>query len=160
PFFLVTTGYFLARRGWRGLRGFWGRTLGVYLAAAVLYLPLNFYAGFSPAAWLRGFVWEGTFYHLWYFPTLLWGVLLACWLAKLGPRPGSVVAAVSYLIGFGCDSYFGLADPIAALHNIYTTTFSLTEYTRNGLIYAPLFLLIGAALAVSKSLPRQRPAMF
>src|SRR5699024_12397394 len=59
PFFLVTTGYFLARRGWRGLRGFWLRTLGVYLAAAVLYLPLNFYAGFSPAAWLRGFVWEG-----------------------------------------------------------------------------------------------------
>ena len=50
PFFLVTTGYFLARRGWRGLRGFWLRTLGVYLAAAVLYLPLNFYAGFSPAA--------------------------------------------------------------------------------------------------------------
>ena len=158
PFFLVTTGYFLARRGWRGLRGFWLRTLGVYLAAAALYLPLNFYAGFSPAAWLRGFVWEGTFYHLWYFPALLWGVLLARGLAKLGTRPGLAVAAALYLIGLGGDSYFGLADRIPALHNFYTAAFSLTEYTRNGLFYAPVFLLLGAALAESPKTPRLRPA--
>ena len=158
PFFLVTTGYFLARRGWCGLRGFWLRTLGVYLAAAVLYLPLNFYAGLSPAAWLRGFVWEGTFYHLWYFPALLWGVLLARGLAKLGTRPGLAVAAVLYLIGLGGDSYFGLADRIPALHNFYTAVFSLTEYTRNGLFYAPVFLLLGAALAESPKTPRLRPS--
>ncbi len=158
PFFLVTTGYFLARRGWRGLRGFWLRTLGVYLAAAVLYLPLNFYAGLSPAAWLRGFVWEGTFYHLWYFPALLWGVLLARGLAKLGTRPGLAVAAVLYLVGLGGDSYFGLADRIPALHVFYAAVFSLTEYTRNGLFYAPVFLLLGAALAESNRPPRLRPA--
>lgn len=158
PFFLVTSGYFLARRSWRGLRGFWGRTFGVYLAAAALYLPLNLYAGLSPAAWLRDFFWEGTLYHLWYFPALLWGVLLARGLARLGSRPALAAAGALYLIGLGGDSYFGLADRIPALHGFYAAVFSVTEYTRNGLFYAPVFLLLGAAMAESKKAPRLRPA--
>ena len=64
PFFLMVSGYFLAKNAWRGLGKFWKRTALVYLAAAALYLPLNFYAGDSPAAWLRSLVREGTFYHL------------------------------------------------------------------------------------------------
>ena len=147
PFFLMVSGYFLARRGWQGLRRFIRHNMLVYLAAAALYLPLNFYAGDSPAAWLRSFVWEGTFYHLWYFPALLWGVLIARELAKLGPRAGVAAAGLLYLAGLGGDSYFGLIDRVPPLSAFYAAVFRVCEYTRNGLFYAPLFLLLGAALA-------------
>ena len=147
PFFLMVSGYFLARRGWQGLRRFIRHNMLVYLAAAVLYLPLNFYAGDSPAAWLRSLVWEGTFYHLWYFPALLWGALIARWLAKLGPRAGVAAAGLLYLAGLGGDSYFGLIDRVPPLSAFYAAVFRVCEYTRNGLFYAPLFLLLGAALA-------------
>ena len=145
PFFLMVSGYFLARRAWRGLDTFWKHTLLVYIAAAVLYLPLNLYAGMTPLEWLRGFVWEGTFYHLWYFPALLWGVLIARLLARLPLRAALGLAGLLYLVGLGGDSYFGLADGVPLLHTLYGGLFAVTEYTRNGLFFAPLFLLLGAA---------------
>ena len=147
PFFLMMSGYFLARSSWQYLGKFWKHTLCVYLLAVLLYLPLNLYAGISPSAWLRGLVWEGTFYHLWYFPALLWGVLVARALARLGMRTALAAASALYLTGLGGDSYFGLADSFPALHAFYGAVFSVTEYTRNAVFYAPLFLLLGAALA-------------
>ena len=88
-----------------------------------------------------------TFYHLWYFPALLWGALIARWLAKLGPRAGVAAAGLLYLAGLGGDSYFGLIDRVPPLSAFYAAVFRVCEYTRNGLFYAPLFLLLGAALA-------------
>lgn len=147
PFFLMVSGYFLASADWKPLRRFWFHTALVYLAAVLLYLPLNLYTGDSVFVWLRGLVWEGTAYHLWYFPALLWGVLLARVLARLGTPAALSVAGVLYLIGLGGDSYFGLVTRLPAVAQGYSLLFALTEYTRNGLFYAPLFLLLGAALA-------------
>lgn len=147
PFFLMGSGYFLAARGWRDLCRFWRHTALVYLAAVALYLPLNLYNGEDIAHWLRGLVWEGTAYHLWYFPALLWGVLLARALARLGMPAALSVAGVLYLAGLGGDSYWGLLTRLPAAARWYTALFAVTDYTRNGLFYAPLFLLLGAALA-------------
>ncbi len=147
PFFLMVSGYFLAAHGWKDLRRFWLHTALVYLAAVALYLPLNLYAGDSAAHWLRGLLWEGTAYHLWYFPALLWGVLLARALARLGMPAALSIAGALYLAGLGGDSYFGLITRLPAATRWYSALFTVTDYTRNGLFYAPLFLLLGAALA-------------
>ncbi|MGN0983477.1 MAG: serine racemase VanT catalytic subunit, partial [Gemmiger sp.] len=141
------SGYFLASRGWKNLRRFWLHTVLIYLAAVALYLPLNLYTGDSAAQWLRGLVWEGTVYHLWYFPALLWGVLLARALTRLGMPAALGIAGALYLMGLGGDSYFGLITRLPAAARWYATLFTVTDYTRNGLFYAPLFLLLGAALA-------------
>ena len=54
PFFLMVSGYFLSRDGWRGTGRFLKRTLTLYAAAVLLYLPLNWYnGGFSPLEWLK-----------------------------------------------------------------------------------------------------------
>ena len=156
PFFLMVSGYFLALGAWRGLQRFFLHTACLYLVGVLLYLPLNFYAGISPVAWLRGLLWEGTFYHLWYFPALLWGVGIACLLSRLGMRAALGIAGLLYLVGLGGDSYFGLTDQVPALHSLYAALFQVTEYTRNGLFYAPLFLLLGAWLAAHKKLPSLR----
>ena len=155
PFSLMVSGSFLASADWKPLRRFRLHTALVYLAAVLLYLPLNLYTGDIVFAWLRGLVWEGTAYHLWYFPALLWGVLLARVLARLGTPAALSVAGVLYLIGLGGDSYFGLVTRLPAVAQGYSLLFSLTEYTRNGLFYAPLFLLLGAALA-GRTVPASR----
>ena len=65
PFFLMVSGYFLSRDGWRGTGRFLKRTLTLYAAAVLLYLPLNWYnGGFSPLEWLKKLLRDGTLYHL------------------------------------------------------------------------------------------------
>ena len=140
PFFFMMTGRFLGQTP----RRFWQRTLLLYAGAALLYLPLNWYAGtFSALDWMRKFLLEGTFYHLWYFPAVLLGVPLVCLLRKLGTIPAFCAAGLLYLIGMGGDSYYGFLVDFPAVHAFYKGVFTLFGYTRNGLFLAPLFLLLG-----------------
>lgn len=145
PFFLMVTGYFLAKKQWRGTPPLIRRALLLYAAAILLYLPMNLYAGsFSPAGWLRALLWEGTLYHLWYFPALIWGLLLTRLLLRLGNCTALAATGILYLIGLGGDSYYGLASRLPVLRQMYDLIFSVTEYTRNGIFFVPLFLLLGA----------------
>ena len=106
PFFLMVSGYFLSRDGWRGTGRFLKRTLTLYAAAVLLYLPLNWYnGGFSPLEWLKKLLIDGTLYHLWYFPAVLLGVVIARGLARLGLPAALAAALLLYLIGLGGDSY-------------------------------------------------------
>lgn len=153
PFFLMVSGHFLARSGWRSLGKFLKKMLLVYVCAVALYLPLNWYsANLPPAQWPQALLIDGTFYHLWYFPATLLGALIARQLWRLGPGWGLAIAGMLYLVGLGGDSYYGLAARLPALKAMYGAIFSVSEYTRNGLFYAPLFLLLGAAA------DRDRPA--
>lgn len=146
PFFLMVSGHFLAAGQWRSLGRFWRKTLLLYGLAILLYLPLNWYTG-SPWGWewIKALLTDGTFYHLWYFPALLLGVPLARLLARLGMPAALTLASVLYLIGLGGDSYYGLAAQVPALGQCYDRLFFLSSYTRNGLFFVPLFVLLGAA---------------
>ena len=149
PFFFMVTGYFLAKDGWRGTQRFWKRTLLLYGAAIVLYIPLNIYMRYMGAfSWYglaRSLLFDGTLYHLWYFPALLLGVPLAKAFSKLGLRAAIPLAGVLYLIGLGGDSYYGGTALVPVLKGFYDGMFHVFSYTRNGLFFAPLFLLLGAA---------------
>lgn len=145
PFFLMISGHFLAAGQWRSLGRFWRKTLLLYGLAILLYLPLNWYTG-SPSGWgwIKALLTDGTFYHLWYFPALLLGVPLARLLARLGMPAALTLAGVLYLIGLGGDSYYGLTAQVPALAQCYDGLFVLSSYTRNGLFFVPLFVLLGA----------------
>ena len=155
PFFLMVSGHFLAKGGWRGAGRFWRRTAALYLATAGLYLPVNLYNGMGPLEWLRALVTDGTLYHLWYFPAVLLGVPLAVLLLRLGKGPALCLAGALYLAGLGGDSYYGLVSQVPALAALYDGAFCIWEQTRNGLFYAPLFLLLGGACP---RLPRRAAA--
>ena len=146
PFFLMVTGYFLARGGWKDTGRFLKKTALTYLAAVALYLPLNLYGGgFGPLEWVKKLFLDGTLYHLWYFPAVLLGVLIARALSRLNPAAALAAAGGLYLIGLGGDSYWGLVSGLPGAAACYEAIFTLSSYTRNGLFYAPLFLLLGAA---------------
>lgn len=144
PYFAMVSGYFLARKDWQGTGRLWRSTGLLYLLAVAAYLPLNLYAG-NPITW-RDLVFNGTFYHLWYLPALLLALPLARFLAK-GGRWGLAAAAVLYLIGLGGDSWYGLAGRLPGLGILYEVVFYFWNYTRSGLFFLPLFLLLGATFA-------------
>ncbi|MGI6029440.1 MAG: serine racemase VanT catalytic subunit [Candidatus Heteroscillospira sp.] len=147
PFFLMTTGYFLSQNCWAGAKRQLKKLCLLYGVCVLLYLPVNLYAGSfnGPADVLRKLLVDGTFYHLWYFPAIILGIVIARWLSRFGLRVALPAAALLYLIGLGGDSYYGLVSRIPPLRAFYDGIFTLCGYTRNGLFFAPLFLLLGAA---------------
>ncbi|MDO5422908.1 MAG: acyltransferase [Eubacteriales bacterium] len=190
PFFFLGSGYFLLPRILQNPRMLWKevRKLGVlYLGAILLYLPLNWYSGQLAAPSigkaLKAFFFDGTFYHLWYFPAAVEGLLLLAllqWLFSKPPRrslsgsnrhsmypaqsatPASNlpvkkiclgICLLLYLIGLGGDSYYGLWKHAPAVKGFYDWMFQFFGYTRNGLFFAPLFLCLGWLL---RDVPRLR----
>mgnify|MGYP001852729459 CR=1 FL=1 len=170
PFFLMVAGrYVLApfitrHPGSRErVRRYVRRSIATYLLATAAYLPLMAYAGNLPGSVPAFLLWllvDGTVYHLWYFPALVLGLAVCCALSRLGVRVALVAAATLYLVGVGGDSYFGAVGAAGPLEPLYGALFSCVEYTRNGLFYAPLFLMLGAAASpASKGFVRRDGAL-
>ncbi|MBC8531132.1 serine racemase VanT catalytic subunit [Gehongia tenuis] len=163
PFFLMVTGFFLLpaiRRGKKGvLRHFLVKTAMLYGAAILIYLPVLIYNGYfvnegQPWLFLRDLLLEGTFYHLWYLPASMLGMLIVVGLMKwFQDRTVLFVAAVLYGVGLLGDSYYGLTQQIPLLSDFYGALFSIIDYTRNGLFYAPIFLCLGL-MARDMRIPR------
>lgn len=148
PFFFMVTGQFILSSGASVFR-YVRKLCIIYLAAVLLYLPLGIYAGhyreLTPTGVFKMLFFDGTFYHLWYFPACILGLLLVTLLGRF-LRPGWVAAfsAVLYVLGLLGDSYFGLTVKVPLLSNCYHAMFRVFSYTRNGLFFAPLFLVLGA----------------
>ena len=162
PFFFMTTGYFV-RGSWRKngndagskVIRFIKKTLFLYAVSIVLYLPINFYSGGLPGSageFIRMLIFDGTFYHLWYFPAVIIGCFAVMMLLKKFPaRTVFGITILLYLIGAGGDSYYGIAARIPALEHMYDVIFTVSSYTRNGIFYAPIFLLMGQMLRERKA---------
>lgn len=159
PFFLMVTGQFVlprilepgARSGRRLLR-YLVRTGGLYLTCTLLYLPLGIYAGhykeLTVSKVTRMLVWDGPFYHLWYFPACMLGMLLLYLMSRrLSLRSLTWVCIVLYVLGLSGDSYYGLARYVPPLRGLCDLGFHIWSYTRNGLFLTPLFLLMGAHIS-------------
>lgn len=162
PFFLVVTGHFVLSDVLRRkpgasqrLKSCMKKLLLLYGGSIVLYIPLGIYAGHYSGvglpALLRMLVFDGTFYHLWYFPACLLGLLLVALLSsKLKARTVAIIAVALYLLGLLGDSYYGLTQQLPILARVYEYGFQLWSYTRNGLFFVPVFLVMGAAIGGQK----------
>ena len=92
PFFFMVTGHFVvagflpsgkaapSTKSMVRFRKFLAKTSMLYLFCIILYLPVGIYAGhyedISVGVLLRMLFFDGTFYHLWYFPACIMGVAL------------------------------------------------------------------------------------
>ena len=164
PFFFMVTGHFVvagflpsgkaapSTKSMVRFRKFLAKTSMLYLFCIILYLPVGIYAGhykdMSVGIMLRMLFFDGTFYHLWYFPACIMGVALVYLLSRfLSLGAMTAVSAVLYAIGLLGDSYYGLVEKVPALEAFYGFLFQISSYTRNGLFLAPLFLVLGAWMA-------------
>ncbi|WP_312730472.1 membrane-bound serine racemase VanT [Enterococcus sp.] len=156
PFFFMISGYYVfsdlatqnsypaRQRVWHFIK----KQLQVYLIATLLFLPLAWYSGMLGlnmplGTFIQTLLVTGILYHLWYFPAIITGSLLVMGLlTRLSFKHVFFIAAGLYVVGLGGDSWSGLAEhtPITPL---YSLIFQLLDGTRNGIFFAPLFLLLG-----------------
>lgn len=168
PFFFMVTGQFVLSQYLSGRNAdfspiwkYLKKILALYGISMILYLPIGIYAGhyanFTAGSLLRMLLFDGNFYHLWYFPALLTGVLLVCLLRRFfSLKTCTIVSAVLYLLGLLGDSYWGLISGVPVLSDIYTFGFDIFSYTRNGFFFAPLFLVMGAQLKPGRKTTNRR----
>lgn len=71
---------------------------------------------------------------------------------KLDYLEGLAVAAVLYLVGLFGDSYYGIVGRLPVVKKFYDLLFQLFDYTRNGIFFAPIFLMLGGYM------PNKAPA--
>lgn len=153
PFFLMVTGYFTL--GSETLEGTAHKVkkavlhLGIiYGFVTLLYFPVNYYSGNLPMTFweaVKQIVFDGTFYHLWYLPAAMLGMLIVYFLLRLwGYERTLLITFVLYLVGLLGDSYYGLVQKIPEMKKVYDIIFSFSSYTRNGIFFTPIFLCMGA----------------
>ncbi len=156
PFFFMTSGFFLISRYSRDgqkLLSFVKKTVSIYALAIVVYIPVNIYNGYFQMTPLlpeliKDILFDGTLYHLWYLPASAIGGSLAWYLAKRsGYKKAFAVTAVLYILGLFGDSYYGFTERIPAFRYFYTLIFQVSDYTRNGIFFAPVFFVLGGFLA-------------
>lgn len=156
PFFFMTTGFFLVSEHSRNadrLKSFVKKTALIYGVSIILYLPLNVYTGYFSMDYLlpniiKDVLFDGTMYHLWYLPAAIIGGALAWYLVReKGFTKAFVISAVLYAFGLLGDSYYGLTERIPVLNAAYQQLFELSDYTRNGIFYAPIFFVLGGYIA-------------
>lgn len=155
PFFFMVSGHFVVteliqnrRTASHRLLRYLKKLCLFYAVSVLLYLPVGIYAGHYQELTLSGalqmLLFDGTFYHLWYFPACILGTLLLYGLSRFMNLPAMTAAAgVLYLFGLFGDSYFGLIRDLPVISELYSFLFRFCSYTRNGLFFAPIFLLLG-----------------
>ena len=159
PIFLMITGYFVlpkALEDKKAIQTYTWKIVKIYGISILLYLPLCIYNhSFSltnVVSFLKDIFFNGTFYHLWYFPALLLGIWITYSLLKLKNKPFAImIVLVLYFLGLFGDSYYGFIKDGSVLHLFYTYVFQLFDYTRNGIFYVPVFLCIGYLVAQEKN---------
>ncbi len=141
------------RVDYRALKTFFKKTASIYLLSILIYLPLNIYSGrlaemLKPTSLIRELAFGGTFYHLWYLPASLLGVLVVCiLLSRFNWKGVLIMTGLLYTAALLGDSYYGLALKFEGLRNLYNLLFVYFDYTRNGLLMAPVFIALGSAAA-------------
>ncbi|SEN83431.1 Surface polysaccharide O-acyltransferase, integral membrane enzyme [Amphibacillus marinus] len=159
PFFFMASGFFMFGRAEKGkvsftkILAFLKKVAILYLIAILLYVPLNIYTG-SYQSWLDGstlvkqLVFDGTFYHLWYLPAIMLGMMIVWLLLNyLTTRQALLLTTLLYMIGLFGDSYYGLIEQMPTINSIYGVLFNISTYTRNGVFFAPIFILLGTVIA-------------
>ncbi|MDR3310191.1 MAG: serine racemase VanT catalytic subunit [Oscillospiraceae bacterium] len=169
PFFFATSGFFLFRDGApsrAALVRFVKNTLRMYILATALYLPVLVYNGnisvwSNTLAFARDLLLDGTFYHLWYLPASALGAAIVWFLMRrTGLKGALIICAALFLFGVFGDNWYSLSARVPALTAVYGAWFKVSEYTRNGLFFAPLFFALGAAVRTAPKFSRRYDILF
>lgn len=164
PFFFMVTGYFVlapfvkkptypySRKIWQFIK----KQLVIYVMAVLFYLPLSLYSGsfsLNESVWtlLKDFFFDGTFYHLWYFPAVILGLLIVMGLLRyLSLKWGLLVTLFLFILGVTGDSYYHFFNQVSFFQHLFDVYFQIFHYTRNGLLFAPLFICLGVYCRLKK----------
>lgn len=167
PIFFTITGYFLFKKEKDNqlyIKKYLKNLLVIYLIWSVIYLPFFIkystdYVGFDNGypfifnnihSILIGLLYNGLFYHLWYFPALILSIIILYILKKkINIKVILFISFILLVIG-SFESYCGLL-PLS-IRSILTNYLKIFYTTRNGLFYGLFYLTLGYYLGTKESL--------
>lgn len=175
PFFFMTSGYLFYSKI-RKRQGdpqyvvkYLYRLILVYLFWSLVYFVYHAYVIYSEhqdvvqglTSFVQNFFFDGSHFHLWYFPALIFAIALFYWLSRmLSVQTILAISFVFYLAGLFGDSYSGLIEGNSALSGIVDGYESLFVSTRNGLFFGLFYVSLGAFMAVKKAAIRPSVSAF
>ncbi|MDR0851305.1 MAG: acyltransferase family protein [Clostridiales Family XIII bacterium] len=168
PFFFMISGFALFQErpaDGKQVRRFVLNTLKLYVISIIIYIPLNWYTGLFrerplAAVLLKDVIFDGTVYHLWYFPAAIIGAAIVYLLyRKAGFKATFAITILLYVIGLLGDSYYGFAVQSDILRTVLDYGFNAFDYTRNGIFFTPLFLLLGGMVGGKIGMMKQAEVM-
>lgn len=127
------------------------KMLKLYFISIIVYLPLSILnktitLDISFLQVIKLLIFDGSFYHLWYFPASILGLYLVKYSIKyFGIKLSLLLSLILYIIGLLGDSYYNLIN-ISFIKDILNTIFKFSSYTRNGIFFTPIFLVLGASI--------------
>ncbi|MGX7149866.1 acyltransferase family protein [Enterococcus ureasiticus] len=154
PYFLISTSYFV-RRGQSQSSDYTKQYIKSlaksYFFWSLIYLPIGFMwiqQNYSltptlyPVALVAGLFYTGTYYHLWYIPAAIFGIICVQWLLK---QAGYIAlfSLATLMYGFGTlETYYAYIgnDQLKVFFDQYMGLFITT---RNGLFFALIFVAMG-----------------
>ena len=155
PTFFLISGYLLWRKPVtreRLKKQLW-RILRLYLVWTVIFLPLTLMLSYKQGKlnlqflikYLQQFLFSGSYYHLWYLPSLIVAIVIVYKLKKIKNRKIAWMFAVFlFLLGALTNTYYQLIPGAQPIIDAYKMVFITT---RNGLFFGTVFVLIGAELS-------------
>ncbi len=155
PFFFVTTGFFLSpsySKDNSRLAKLAKKMSAIYALSIMIYIPINIYNGYFSTEYLlpniiKDIVFDGTMYHLWYFPAVIIGAAIVWFLTKrFGIKRTFAATLFLYAVGIFGDSLYGISQKIPFAESFYSCIFEVSDYTRNGIFFAPVFIAMGAII--------------
>jgi serine/alanine racemase len=157
PYFFLSSGYLLSTNGVilnERLRKTLKKLTSLYLFWTLLHLPLIIleltYLPNPDPLWIslsRSFLFEGSFLHLWYLLASIIGLIIISFLLKFfSIEKVLVISLFLYIIGVLGDSYYGFSIGLRGLSEFMKLLFQFIRTTRNGLFFAPIFIILGMVL--------------
>lgn len=165
PFFFVCSSFFLFGKvdqvkddpkARREVFVHYLRRLGIlYLIWAAIYIPYTIWnyaeVGFSFSGllgWIRDFLLNGSYYHLWFLPALMLGVVIVSWLLlHKGLRQTVIWVFSLYLVGYLINIYGPFWESVPGISTVYGFFVKVMGTARDGFFFAPVFVLIGMVCA-------------
>lgn len=170
PFFFTTSGFFFFRKwtdskedNFEYLKKYILRLLKIYLIWTVLYLPytiMNYAsAGFSivsVVAYLRDFLLNGSYYHLWFLPALMTGTAIVFWLYDhKGMTFTLKTCLILYGIGYLINVYTPVWESIPVINFLFAFFTKTMVTARNGFFFGPIFIAMGLLLSRTARLQKK-----
>ena len=102
----------------------------------------------SIVIYIRDFFFEGSFSTIWFLPALLSATVFVYLLSKsFQKRTIIFIAAGFYIFGLLGSSYFGIAEKIPFLDDIFGVYYTCFKSVKNGLLFGFIFVALGAYIA-------------
>ena len=131
------------------------RIIQMYLIWSAIYFVFvvykwikNSFSYMNVLLYIRNFFFEGSYSTIWFLPALLTATVFVYLLSKRFQKKTIILIAVPfYIFGLLGSSYFGIAEKIPFLNDIFGVYYTCLKSVKNGLLFGFVFVALGAYIA-------------